>query len=213
MKSKNRIIIGASSVLVFIIVLFSTLFSQINNLGFYDKEYQKYNIYDRFSKDEAINATRNILGFFQSRNDLDDAFFKENEISHLQDVKNLLQKSKQLYYVSVSFFWLILVAYYLFYRKTFMKFFSDMLFYSGIFSLAFILLFSIFYALSGFDFIFELFHKSFFMDNWAFNPELSNMKALFPDAFFLDFSIRILIYVIIKLILLTGVGYMLRKKN
>ena len=189
------------------------MFSYIYNTNYYNKKYQQYGVYDRFTKEEALNATENLFGYFKSKNLLDMDFFNEQEASHLSDVKNLIQRAQQLYYVSVSLFWTVLVVMYLLNRKHFIKFFADMMFYSGAFAIALIVIFSLLYITTGFDFIFVKFHELFFTGNYAFNPATSNMKSLFSDAFFRDLSMRIFLITLLKAGLLTGAGYVFRAKQ
>ncbi|MBN2368198.1 DUF1461 domain-containing protein, partial [Candidatus Woesearchaeota archaeon] len=179
-KKFSKSLVVISVIPVFLILFFSTMFSIIYNLNFYEKNFQQYKIYDRFTKQEALDAAKNIMGFFKSKNELDSEFFNENEVSHLLDVKLLLQKAQQLYYVSISIFWVILIGYYLGNRKDFMRFFYDLMFFSGIFTVSIILICGFLYLVSGFDFLFIKFHELFFTGNYSFNPTVSNMKALFP---------------------------------
>ena len=77
---------------VFLILLLSSVFSYLYNLNYYDKKYQQNSVYDRFDKETAMNATKNLFGFFKSKNELDVNFYNERERSHLLDVKLLIQK-------------------------------------------------------------------------------------------------------------------------
>ena len=209
----RKLLLAAAAILVFFIILFSSLFSYIYNTNYYDRKYQQHGVYDRFTRKTALNATGNLFGYFRSENQLDMDFFSEQEASHLSDVKQLIQKSQQLYYISITLFWIALVAVYLLARKSFMRFFADMMLYSGIFAAALILIFSLIYLVGGFDFIFIKFHEIFFTGNYAFNPATSNMKALFPDAFFRDLSLTIVFVTFLKAGLLAGAGYFLRTRQ
>jgi integral membrane protein (TIGR01906 family) len=204
--------LSVSVLAVFFIILFSSLFSYVFNLNYYDKEYQKYNIYDRFTKEQAINATQNIMGFFNSKNVLDSNFFNENEISHLTDVKTIIDNTRLFYIVSLILFWGIQVYYFFFKKKYFMSFFSRMLLVSGLFSILLLSLFGILYFTSGFDFLFSKFHQLFFTGNYSFNPAISNMKALFPDSFFSDMATSIYLTTLLKASLLSVSGYLFIKK-
>lgn len=210
---RKKILLGISVIFAFFILLFSSLFSQLYNLNYYDKKYEQYNVYDRFSKEEALDATKNIFDFFNSKAELDNEFFNENEISHLQDVKVLINKAKQLYYISITLFWIILLTVYLSNKKHFTKFFFNFLFYSGLFSITLILLLGLLYFITGFDFMFIKFHELFFTSNYSFNPAINNMKALFPDEFFRDLGISIILSTLIKSLLLTATGYILNKRK
>jgi len=208
----KKIILGAGAISVFFILIFSTFFSQLYNLNYYEKKYEKYNVYDKFTEEEARNATLNIFWFFKSENELDPGFFNENEISHMQDVKILIQKTQQIYYISLSLFWVIWIVDYLANRKEFMNFFSELLFYSGILVFGAMTLFLLIYISTGFDFVFLRFHELFFAGNYSFNPDISNLKYLFPDMFFRDISIIISLKIYIKTLLLLVSGFFFMKK-
>ena len=209
----KKVIFGLSIVSVFIIILLSSLFSQIYNLNYYDKKYEQYNVYDKFTKDQALNATQNILGYFQSKNKLDNDFYNENEQLHLYDVKILIQKTQSVYYISLAMFWLILILVYLLNKKELIQFFSHLLFYSGLFTIAILIFVSLLYFITGFDFLFQKFHELFFIGNYSFDPNVSNLKALFPDKFFFDFIALVVIKTFVKAFLLTLAGHFLIKKN
>ncbi len=197
---------------VFFIVILSSLFSYLYNINYYDKKYQQYGIYEKFTKEQALNETKNIFGYLQYKNELDMNFFNKNEESHLNDVRLLIQKIYNLYFFSMAIFWGVLFYYFLFSKKELIGFFSRMIFYSGIVSLSVLLFFVIIYFVIGFDTLFNLFHKILFTGNYAFNPLTSNMKALFPDSFFLDIAFSTLLRTFFKSILLIIMGFYLVKK-
>ena len=209
----KKILMFVTILSVFFIILFSSLFSYIYNLNYYEKKYLQYNVYDRFSEEEARNATNNLFGFFRSQNELDNNFFNEREASHLLDVKIIIQNVNLIYLLSLFLFWGILITVYLVNRKEILKFFSELLFYSGIFSLSLILIFTLLYFITGFDFLFTKFHELFFIGNYSFNPAISNMKALFPDAFFQSMGIAIILRTVLKSILLIVAGYYIKKRK
>ena len=209
----KKILLYFTVLSVFFIILFSSLFSYIYNLNYYEKKYLQYNVYDRFSEEESRNVTNNLFGYFQSKNELDNSFFNEREASHLNDVKVLIQNVNLVYLLSLFLFWGILITLYLVNRKEILNFFSELLFYSGIFSLSLILIFVLLYFITGFDFVFIKFHELFFTGNYSFNPAVSNMKALFPDAFFQDMGFAIVMRTILKSILLIGAGYYIKKRK
>ena len=207
----KKISLVLTIVSVFVVVLVSSLFSQMYNLNYYDKKFVQYNIYEKFSKEQALNATNNILGYFKSNNELDNYFLNEKEQSHLYDVKLLIQKTQFVYHISLAMFWIILILFYLFNKKELIQFFSQTLFYSGLFTVTIIALFSLMYFFTGFDFIFQKFHELFFTGNYAFDSNVSNLKSLFPDVFFINISWVIMVKTFAKAILLILTGTLFRK--
>ncbi len=208
----RKLLLSITILSVFFIILFSSLFSFIYNLNYYEKKYQQYNVYDRFTKEEAKNATTNLFGFFKSQNELNN-FYNEREKSHLNDVKILIGKANIIYIFSLMIFWGILISYYILNRKEIVKFFSNLLFYLGIFSISIFIIFALIYFVTGFDFLFIKFHELFFIGNYSFNPAVSNMKALFPDEFFQDIGIAIVLRTVLKSVLLIIVGYYIKKRK
>jgi len=207
-----KILLALGTVSVFFIILFSSLFSHIYSLGYYESKYRKYNVYDKFPIEKARNATLNLFGFFRSANNLDSSFFNRQEQSHLQDVKSLIEKAQGIYVVSLFAFWGMIAYIYFFSRRAILWFLSRLLLYSGLFTIVLFLLAGLFYLAFGFDFAFEGFHKLFFSGNFAFDPDVSNMKSLFPDEFFSDIAGSIIIVTLLKAALLCGTGYYLLRK-
>jgi uncharacterized membrane protein len=205
-------LLSVAIISVFFIILFSSLFSYLSDLNYYDKEYQKYSIYDRFPKEKALNETKGLIGFFNSRNNLDSSFFDPGEISHLSDVKVLIDNARLFYTICLIIFWCILIYYAFFRKHLFIAFLSRMMLYAGIFSVAVLVLSAIVYFTIGFDIFFLRFHQLFFTGNYSFNPEVSNMKALFPDAFFSDMAASIYLVTLLKSALLAISGFFIQKK-
>ncbi len=165
----------------FLILLFSFRLVVFDE-DFYKSEFEKYKVYDRFDKEVADSAVTNLIGYMKSNIPLS-GFFNEKEKAHMVDVRNIIQKLLILFYVLVF----VVVTALVYNRKTFFK----SLFYGGIFTLAFLLMFFII-SYVGFDTVFYKFHEfSFSNDLWKLDPEVDNLKALLPDGFFYDALIRI----------------------
>ncbi|MEM2131489.1 MAG: DUF1461 domain-containing protein [Candidatus Woesearchaeota archaeon] len=190
------------------ILFFSSIFFYIYNLKYYEKEYQKYNIYDKFEKEYLVNMTINLFGYLKYENELNKNFFNEKEESHLNDVRLIIKNLDLIFKISLAIFFVFL--FYFLKKKYYLKIFNSF-FYTGLIGIFIIFIFVSFYFLLGFDFLFDYFHIIFFKGNYAFNPKISNMKFIFPDEFFLDISISILILFIIKLIVLILFGYFSKK--
>jgi len=212
-KKKINYLLFLIVIPVFFIILFSTLYSQLYNLNYYDKKYELYNVYETFEKDIAINKTNNLLNYFKSKNELDSTFFNEDEISHLNDVRNLLNTTRQIYYLSMTIFWITLIIIYLINKQNISDFFFKVLFVSGIFTISFFVLFGLYYLAYGFDNLFLKFHELLFIGNYSFDPTISNMKALFSDEFFRDFTLIVVFKTVMKSIFMIITGYYFIKKS
>ncbi|MBD3203460.1 DUF1461 domain-containing protein [Candidatus Woesearchaeota archaeon] len=185
----RKLLISFSSLLFIIIIFFSSLFISIYNIDFYKNGYEKYDIYNLFGKDKTIDVTENLIGYFMEENQLDNEFFNEKEKSHLLDVKYLIKNSYKVYLMSIYFF--ILSLFFLLSEREFLKNISSILFFSGIGSITLLVLAFVVYNISGFNHLFHEFHVLFFAGNYSFDPRVSNLKAMYPDGFFLDMGMLI----------------------
>ena len=192
---------------LFFIILIITSILLLNfrfylyNTNFYDKEFTKLNIYDKFPRETVWENTNNLFEFFKSGKELND-FFNEREKLHLIDVKNLINYAIFLLYASLI---LLIITFYLNRNSL-----SRPLIISGI---ALILIIIIFYLLN-FQSMFFLFHKLAFTNNyWLLNPETDNLIKLFPQDFFKDFLIRIGINSFIIGIFLIAFGFFMAKRK
>lgn len=171
--------------LVLTIILFIPLINfrlLVFNLDFYEKEFTKLNVYDKFSKETAEENTQELISYLKNKGSLETEFFNEKEKQHLIDVKNLINKAINLFYLISFLLILFLVLNYKNLSKPFL--------YSGIsiISLIIILLFL------DFGQAFLSFHKLFFSnDLWQLNPQTDNLINLFPQQFFSDFIKKIFI--------------------
>ncbi|MFH2020448.1 MAG: DUF1461 domain-containing protein [archaeon] len=212
MKSYQKIFLAILVLSIVSIVLFSTIFSYLFNMKYYESKYLKYHIYDIFTKNQTENATQDIFDYFHSVNDLDPSFFNKDEINHLTDVKRLLESCWKIYLMSLILFWGLLFATYIIDKKRFASFFSLLLFYSGIVICISMVIIATIYFTIGFDALFLKFHEIVFTGNYAFDPAVSNMKAMFPDLFFFEIARNIIVMILIKGILLTFVGYFMKRR-
>ena len=124
--------------LVLTIILFIPLINfrlLVFNLDFYEKEFTKLNVYDKFSKETAEENTQELISYLKNKGSLETEFFNEKEKQHLIDVKNLINKAINLFYLISFLLILFLVLNYKNLSKPFL--------YSGIsiISLIIILLF------------------------------------------------------------------------
>lgn len=208
----RKIVLTIGILSIFTIIFLSSLFSMLYNLNYYDKKYEQYGVYNIFSKERALNATQNLFSYFQDNQELDMKFYNEQEKNHLYDVKILLQNAKLYYYLGTTVFWIMLILYYLFNRKELTIFFSSIMLYSGIFTVSAIIILNLIFLLTNFDFLFLKFHEMFFTGNYAFDPAVSNMKSLFPDIFFRDIGLNIILKTFLKGLVLIVTGHIFMKK-
>ncbi|MFH0874419.1 MAG: DUF1461 domain-containing protein [archaeon] len=207
MKVKIIALISFLSVLLSFILFCSVFFSVLFDLNYYKSEYVKYNL-TKFSMESLAYETNNLFGFFKGTAQLDSDYFSKNEILHLNDVKVLVYKVFILYVCSIAaFICLIILLFKLkLSKKLFLRCLARITIAAGAIGLSCIIIGLIFYKAIGFDFLFSKFHEIFFVGNYSFDPAISNMKYMFPDEFFYDISIRIVLIYAVVLILSLAYG-------
>lgn len=116
-------------------------------------------------------------------------FLTLQEISHIQDVKNLVTRANLLFFISLILF----LPTFLYLRKAqFIKFILRKTSLSVLLSLILLLVINT----VGFNSFFLKFHEMFFVGNYFF-PSNSMLKILYPDSFFRDIFI---IYFLLSII-------------
>ncbi|MBE3095111.1 MAG: DUF1461 domain-containing protein [Actinobacteria bacterium] len=211
-KIKN-IIVGLNSALLIVILLFSSLTFLVYNFNFYNKLYEKNGVYEILDRSDAAKITRQVFEFFKSGKEFESFklkgninYFNDNEISHLMDVKILLNKIFVLFYCCLAIFLILALILYLINRKIY-KFLRGIslifLISSSVFILFVLLLY--FFGNNFFE-LFENFHLIFFpQGNWAF-PEGSLIITIFPFGFFYDFFFKLILNSLIIALVLFACG-------
>lgn len=209
----NKFLMILFIISIFFVSLISLVFSNTYDLGKYDTRFEKFSVYEKFPKEIALEKTQNIISFFDSEQELDRDFFKQDEITHLEEVKNLLSRLKILYFIFIFLTWFTLIVLAYINKKNYFNILSDLFFYSGIFILLILLILVIAYFVIGFDVLFWNFHEIFFIEKFAFDPYFSNMKSLFPDVLFFDIGRNIIIELVLEGILFLIVGLVVKKNK
>ncbi len=239
MSSKgNRIIktlIFINAVFLLIIIFFTPLAYYIFNLDYYEYLYEKNGVFSTLKKDDVMDLTVRIFGFFKYRQELDPsdpeiqvrfndesrsstAVFNHDEIDHLKDVRSLLLKIFISYFLCIVFF--ITLTFFIIKIETagppknFSEVFTNSLInFSKIFIISsgtllfFILI--LYFLGNNFPVLFDNFHKVFFpQGNYMFISG-SLIITIFPFGFFYDFFTRIILVsaVISGLILVIGLVF------
>ena len=184
--------------IIFSVVLLSLLFLMnfrilIFNSSYYRSEFRRIGVYDSFQEMGVDSGTvdselSKILLSFQGKGMLENGFLSGEEISHIDDVRILINRGLFLFYLLFSIF--LIICLFIALEKN-----SKFIFYSlksaVIIAFAFfglILTFSIFPLV--FERGFVIFHQVFFpQGNWAF-PDESRMLLLFPEQLFRDFLVH-----------------------
>ena len=117
-------------------------------------------------------------------------FFNSREKMHLLDVKELIKQA--LFIFNIIGIIILLLISYLIVKKRFNEL-GNVAFSSGVTTLTLLILFigAIAY---DFDKLFLGFHfLSFNNDLWMLNPDTDNLIAMFPEGFFYDISMKMVV--------------------
>lgn len=224
MKNYIKILIAAAALFLIIITFFLPLGIYIFNFGFYDSLYLENGVYEELNEKDVKTMTFMVFRFFQYRDNLDGqvkyaeptrsmvAFFNDNEISHMVDVRELLKNIFILILVSLISFIILVLLIMLKDRKQSLKKTGLIFLWSSSFTL---LIFLVLLILStNFYSLFDNFHVVFFPQGNYMFPEGSLLLMMFPFGFFFQFFIRLAIsssviaaFLFILGIVFTVIGY------
>lgn len=158
------------------------------NFVVYDKEHY-YNFFDtngifeRYGKDDVTGAFEQLFKFYTRNEEIDDSYFNEREIKHIEDVGNVLFYLRWFSLLTVPLLFLFII----FFRLD-IKFINKMFLWC-----LFILLIFGLIVYFGFDSIFLNMHRLLFDDGtWVFNENYWLIK-LFPEEFFIKTGILIFV--------------------
>lgn len=185
-------------VLILPLFIFSlNLYAQVFNDKFYFKEFEKNNVYSQIEKDDVAENCNLLIGFFKGKNNLDSTFFNEKERKHLLDVNSLIIKLRYFIYALAAILLSILV--YFIAGKDYDGIKTALLF-GSILAIA-VMAFFIVFMLFDFTTLFVKFHLiSFSNDLWQLNPASDKLIVMFPEGFFFDSAINLIISSFITII-------------
>ena len=204
MKKFNILIVAIIPLLI-ILLGFRLLVFDYN---FYDKEFKKNNIYDNFSENLVRAEVNNLFNYFTNDQELETDFFNEIEKIHLSDVKNLINSVINLLMLLV----IIVIGFFIYYFKAKkLKIFLNSIFLGSLLNLFFIII-SLILVLLNFDFIFLSFHLNLFNNDYWLLSSNDNLINLFPQQFFYDAAIRIILYTLIISSILLFIAFIFKNR-
>lgn len=172
------------------------------NISFYRQEFDNYGT----EVEDDIEITKELLIFLKQKKEDTSLIssFSEKEISHLLDVRAIMQRF--LFIGTTAGFLSIIILLLLLYLDPadFIRNFAAGISIGGAFTL--LLSFITYLLLKNFDSAFVIFHKVFFTGNWQF-PADHLLIMLFPRQFWVDISGRILAdtFIIANILIFTGI--------
>ena len=177
------------SFIIPILIILLSINLMIFNLEFYKQEMPKYTLYE--------NQVTNLLEYFKG-NTLNTEYYSEKEISHLDDVRKLIWTS----WVCIVIFILPILYSFSKNRKENLR---KQIVKGGVYSLLLISIFSL--TLTSFSSSFITFHEILFTNNNWLLPESSTLIQMFPEEFFLQSTLQIVLYSLIFSVLCIILGY------
>ncbi len=180
-----------SAIFLFLIIILGNFRFLLYNENFYHNEFEKNNVYGKLNNPNEV-LDELFLYLKDKETTLKTDIFNEDEKSHFNDVKILINKFLVFFYTIIILeIFLFLFIYFGYFKKNIKKsarFFSYILIMSSSFAVLFSLLLYTFQKY--FQNLFIKFHLVFFpQGNWLF-PASSNMIKMFPEQFFYDFFLQ-----------------------
>ena len=188
------------------------------NTAFHEAEFEKIGVYDKFPDQDVKAINRQVVGYLNNKDVIQEGFFNQKEMSHFRDVKNLIQGSISFLYFLFFVFIILIFSLYFILRdsKKFIRYKSIILI-SG--SLVILLSSLVFISTMNTNFtgFFDNFHNLFFEPGtWTFDASTENMVNLYPEEFFYDmgYKISILSFSVSLVLLIFGIlGMVLSRKK
>lgn len=197
-----------SGICFLIIILISSVeYAAYGNIGFYEDEFEKYNVNKQtgivnMSMDELIKATQEMMSYL--RGDREDMIinveidgiqkqmFNDVEIYHMVDVRSLFVKALTirilcLFICILGFLFLVVMrgvkdGFYIFLKHA-----SRLIVLTGALFLVIGLA-----SFVNFSAVFTRFHGIFFVNQgWILDGKISRLINILPEGFFTDMALRI----------------------
>ncbi len=190
---------------------------------YYHEQFENNNIYDGFNmnKTELHEINHILLDYLQGNkhklntSSVNTDFFNEKEQTHLSEVKMLIKGISSIFYFLLIVFILLFFIVYMRNKKKFWKNVIVILISGGILNILLILLLGgfVFVNFSGFFLKFHL--TAFESDTWLLNPATDNLIKMFPEKFFFELGLKIvlnsLFFSIIMILILFYIKIILKK--
>ena len=169
-----------------------------NNPGVYRKGFEKYEVsrVSGITDADLLQVSADIRSYFNSRHEpleirtrifgVEQELFNSREITHMRDVKGLVQGVYVVAAVTALYLLAYMGAGVVRHRRRFGAILARRILWSGGLTLALILAVGLF-ALVGFDTLFLRFHQlSFANDLWQLDSSTDYLVILFPQNFWFD---------------------------
>jgi len=205
------------SVLIAAVLLSIPLFILMHHPSFFQEEFKKYNVHESLQGSSVRTIHASVLLYMNS-NDVSaissSDFFNQRELSHLTDVKKIIQAFFLLLKISLIVLIITIASMlYLFNSRMVRKMLSYGLRNGAACTLipALIVSLSIFF---DFEAAFELMHRIFFdQGTYTFDPTIEKIVVLYPLGLFSDAMLFILLCLFLTSMLAYLASYLLKKQT
>ena len=190
----TNVLFGISLCVLLILSSFAVF---VYDTQYYDTQFEKLSIAEKTHiapKDLTIIMDNMIQYFKDKRENLDmqlpvngetREIFKEDEKSHLQDVKNLFTFANVLFYISLFYIIIFTICKLIQFRKMFFKKYFKLISVTLTCFICIVLVITL-AACIDFNAMFLLFHEIFFpQGNYFFSSSTSIMVSMVPEEFFI----------------------------
>lgn len=178
------------------------------NLNFYKNEFSKHEVYTNLEKEDVDREAANLINYLKT-GEINTDYFNEKELTHLKDVYTINNIIYYLFYIFLAVISICLLT--LLYSKNYKDLYNS-IFLSGLTSTGFVIALLILITIS-FTTSFTLFHEILFTNNlWQLDPATDKMIVMFPEGFFLDAFIRIIVYSLTFSLVLILSGEILKRR-
>jgi integral membrane protein (TIGR01906 family) len=197
-------------------VWFSTFHFLLHNNAFYEKQFEKNGVYERYGEETTNTESQEILTYIKDKHKeiINSDFFSDRDKQHMIDVKYLIQKTYPIKYALTAIVVFMFLPFLILNRKQYNKILHDLFEYTGALLIALPIISGVatFIFQDFFTKAFTQFHYWFFNnDLWILDSRVDNLINLFPESFFEAFTVRIIIYGMIVGIALLVLSHFLKK--
>lgn len=198
-------------VMLFIVLLFTSIQFVVYNDSYFRWHYQQHGISEvtEMDIDNLMEVTDNMMDYLIDKRDSLDMtavidgtvseVFGEREKAHMKDVKDLFLKGKQLRDLSA----IILIVLFLYFSRIKKNLLAGWIKQLGTFFVTSFIVIGVFAAVVSTDFnkYFTIFHQIFFNnDLWLLDPETDILVNMVPEIFFFETVLLIAATFIISIV-------------
>ena len=204
---------------IFISIVLTLIFSFklavfYNYQNYFKNQYKKYEVEDRLNinMNDIMKVTDKLINYLKNNDDNllievqingeMKSFFTEQEIVHMNDVKNIFLKIDIISYCLIGLLIFIIISL-IVYKVDWVNIFPKVYFINF---MIFVFLTTVLIIVINIDFqsFFYQFHKLIFNNNlWLFNYNTSRVIKMFPQEFFFDLVGKIIFIFLVFLIFYT----------